>query len=135
MGIILVTPQKLMWPSLQITAQIRIPTRSEQLCHVPFIICVLGVHKHWCSCIRTRVRRTAIDTAINICETNSEKSSPNGLLSENRIFIGFGQKSASDKSPLRTRVRLPPHSHTNLPPESNQSNLYGDTTDSMANPT
>ena len=50
--------------------------------------------------------RMPIDTAINNCETNSDKSPPNGLLSE-ADCCPKTEYSDSDKSPLRTRVRLP----------------------------
>ena len=50
--------------------------------------------------------REPIDTAINNCETNSDKSPPIGLLSE-ADGCPKTEYSDSDKSPLRTRVRLP----------------------------
>ena len=50
--------------------------------------------------------REPIDTAIGNCETNSDKSPPIGLLSE-ADCCPKTVYSDSDKSPLRTRVRLP----------------------------
>ena len=50
--------------------------------------------------------REPIDAAINNCETNSDKSPPIGLLSE-ADCCPKTEYSDSDKSPLRTRVRLP----------------------------
>ena len=50
--------------------------------------------------------REPIDTAVNNRETNSDKSPPIGLLSE-ADCCPKTEYSDSDKSPLRTRVRLP----------------------------
>ena len=50
--------------------------------------------------------REPIDTAISNCEKNSDKSPPNGLLSE-ADCCPKTEYSDSDRSPLRTRVRLP----------------------------
>ena len=49
--------------------------------------------------------REPIDTAINNRETNSDKSPPIGLLSE-ADCCSKTEYSDSDKSPLRTRVRF-----------------------------